>query len=131
MMIAAIDVGLKRIGLSLSPDGVHALPQPAIFRKNREQAARDVSRFLREWGVAVLVVGIPKGGSSEEEMTRRIRHFISLLDYKGEIFYEDESDTSLEAWELLKGKVRLERDGRIDSLAASLLLERFLKKKRS
>ena len=125
-MIAAIDVGLKRIGVAISPDGRSALPQRAILRKNRNQAAAEVDTFLKEWGIETLAVGLPKGGSSEEEMARRIRHFVSLLRFSGRVLYVDESDTSTEAEARLKGVVRLKRDGRIDSVAAQLILERAL-----
>ncbi|WP_201353558.1 Holliday junction resolvase RuvX [Hydrogenimonas urashimensis] len=123
---AAIDVGLKRIGTAITLDGKVAIPQNPILRKNREQAARDLDAFLKEWGIERLVVGIPKGGSSSEEMERRIRHFVKLLDFDGEIVYVDESGSSVEAAEMMKGITRQRRDGRLDSVAAQLILERYL-----
>ncbi len=126
MKIAAIDVGLKRIGLALSMDGGIVLPQNAISRKNRKQAAAEVSTFLKEWEIDRLVVGIPEGGGSEEEMGRRIRHFVSLIDFEGEIVYQDEAGSSAEAKERIRGVIRHKRDGRIDSLAAQIILERHL-----
>ena len=47
MKLASIDVGLKRIGVAICLDGKIALPQTAILRKNRKQAARDVNTFLQ------------------------------------------------------------------------------------
>jgi len=127
-MLAAIDVGLKRIGLALCEDGSKVvLPSNAIMRKNRNQAARDVSDFLKEYGVTKLIVGIPKGGNSEEEMERRIKHFISLLDFQGEVYYQDEYGSSKEAKEMTKGVFKQKRDGKIDSLAATIILKRWLK----
>ena len=125
--IAAIDVGLKRVGIALYLNGI-VLPQDAIIRKNRIQASRDLRNFLDEWDIDILVVGIPKGGSSEEEMKRRIEHFVSLIDFDKEIFYQDESFSSLEAKEFFKGEIKQKRDGRIDSLAAKIILERWLSK---
>ncbi|MRI83153.1 MAG: Holliday junction resolvase RuvX [Nitratiruptor sp.] len=124
--IAAIDVGLRRIGLALSPDGKIAIPQEPIIRKNRTQAARDLSRFLQEWQIDILVVGIPEEGKSAKEMGERIRHFVSLLDFPGRIEYMDESFTSFEAREETKGIFRHRRDGRLDSVAAQKILERWL-----
>ncbi len=123
---AAMDVGLKRIGLALCLDGKTVLPQPAILRKNRDQAAREVDAFLREWGVERLVVGLPEEGKDAEAMGRRIRHFVSLLAFEGEVIYVDEAFTSKEAEALLKGEVKIRRDGRLDSVAAQLILERAL-----
>ena len=128
MKVAAIDVGLKRIGAALCLDGMTVLPQPAIQRRNRKQAARDVRSFLEEWQVDTLVVGLPRGGSSEAEMERRIRHFVGLLEVSEEIEvqYQDEAGSSAEAKEQMQGITRQKRDGRIDSLAAKIILERWL-----
>jgi len=130
-VIAALDVGLRRIGTALSPDGRTVLPQSAIERKGRRQAAREVGAFLEEWGVDTLVVGLPRGGSSEEEMERRIRHFIGLLELpeRIKVVYQDEADSSEEAKERTRGLIRQKRDGRIDSLAAQIILERWLAQK--
>ena len=130
--IAAIDVGLKRIGTAICLEGTIVLPQPAIIRRNRNQAARDVTTFLSEWGIDTLVVGLPRGGSSEEEMERRVRYFVGLLDLPEsvQVFYQDEADSSAEAKEQMQGVMRQKRDGRIDSLAAKVILERWLEGER-
>ncbi len=124
--IAAIDVGLKRIGTAISLDGKSAIPQPPILRRNREQAARDVDAFLKEWHIDRLVVGIPKSGSSAEQMQNRIRHFVALLSFCGDIDYVDEYGSSIEAAERMKGVTRQKRDGKVDSIAAQIILERYL-----
>ena len=123
-MIVAIDIGLKRIGMAVSPDGKIALPTTPILRKNRNQAAKHVSNALKDREAKILVVGLPKGGNSEAEMERRIKHFISLLDFDGQIYYENEAYSSLEASDLVSDK----RDGKLDSVAAMIILERFLKR---
>jgi putative Holliday junction resolvase len=127
MKIASIDVGLKRIGLAICLDGKIVFPQDAILRINRNQAARDVKAVLEEWEIDTLIVGLPKGGSSEEEMERRIKHFVNLLKLEDiEIFYQDEQGSSVEAKELTQGVFRHKRDGKIDSIAAKIILERWL-----
>ena len=125
---ASIDVGLKRIGVAISLDNSIVVSQNAILRKNRNQAARDISNFLKEWQIDALVVGVPLGGSSEEEMKRRIEHFVSLLEFEKEIFYQDEAGSSQEAKEMMVGITRQKRDGKIDSMAAKIILERYLEK---
>jgi putative Holliday junction resolvase len=96
------------------------------MRKNRDQASRDVKKILDEWEVDAVVIGIPLGGSSEDEMRRRIEHFMNLVNFKGEIFYQDESHSSLEAENMMKGEIKYIRDGRIDSISAMIILQRFL-----
>ena len=126
MKLACIDVGLKRIGVAICLDGKIVLPQTAILRKNRNQAARDVTTFLKEWEIEKLIVGLPLDASSSEEMERRIKHFVSLLDLDIEVVYQDEQSSSIEAKELTQGLFRHKKDGKIDSIAAKIILERYL-----
>jgi putative Holliday junction resolvase len=126
MKRASIDVGLKRIGVAICLDDHTVIPQNAILRKNRNQAARDLKQFLQEWEIGQLVVGLPKGGSSEAEMERRIKHFVSLLELDIPVAYQDEQGSSFEAAEMTKGDFRHKKDGRLDSIAAKIILERYL-----
>ena len=121
--IVAIDVGLKRIGVAFTPNLSVVVPLPAIIRKNRNQAAREVENLLNEYKADILVVGLPL---TNEEMQRRIKHFVSLLNFNGKIEFVDESYTSAVVEEEMKGKIKYKRDGRVDSLVAKMLLERFL-----
>ena len=126
MKLASIDVGLKRIGIAICLTSDIVTPQAAILRKNRNQAARDVNIFLKEWEIEKLIVGFP---SASIDMQNRINHFVSLLEL--EIPYEfcEENMSSIEAEDLFKGEIKYKRDGRIDSLAAKIILERYLTKK--
>ncbi|MDD2450195.1 MAG: Holliday junction resolvase RuvX [Sulfurimonas sp.] len=126
MKYIAIDLGLKRIGLAYSAHKDLVTPLPAIIRKNRNQASDEVKKVLKEWEVDAVVIGIPLGGSSEDEMRRRIEHFMNLVDFQGEIFYQDEAGSSKEAQTLMRGEIKQIRDGRIDSISAMIILQRFL-----
>jgi len=126
MKLASIDVGLKRIGVAISLDEKIVLPQSAILRKNRNQAARDVKAFLEEWEIDQLIVGLPKDAENSEEMERRIKHFVSLLELTIPVAYQDEQHSSIEAKELTQGVFRHKKDGKIDSVAAQIILERYL-----
>ncbi|MCI4407196.1 MAG: Holliday junction resolvase RuvX [Sulfuricurvum sp.] len=123
----AIDLGLKRIGLALSYGQGIVTPLGAIERKNRHQAAIEVKKVLDEYQALTVVIGIPMGSTTEDEMRRRVAHFMNLVDFYGEIVYQDESYSSQEAQELMKGEITYKRDGRIDSLSAKIILERYLK----
>jgi putative Holliday junction resolvase len=126
----AIDLGLKRIGLAYSAHKDIVTPLPAVLRKNRDQASAEVKKVLLEWEVDAVVIGVPLGGSSEDEMKRRIAHFMNLVDFKGEIFYQDEAGSSLEAENMMKGEIKYIRDGRVDSISAMIILQRYLRTKR-
>jgi putative pre-16S rRNA nuclease len=126
MKIIAVDLGLKRIGLAYSADKNFVTPLNAIERKNRNQAAAEVKAAIAEWGAEAVVIGIPMGGSSEQEMRRRVEHFMNLVEFDGAVYYQDESHSSLEAEASMKGLIKQKKDGRIDSLAAKIILERWI-----
>lgn len=126
LKIASLDIGLKRIGCAICLEKDIVFPQDAIIRKNRKQAAKDVDSFLNEFDIDILVVGVPKGGSSSDEMKRRVEHFVSLINFDGELFYQDEYGSSYEAKQRMQGITKQKRDGKIDSLAAKIILERWL-----
>jgi len=126
----AIDLGLKRIGLAYSAHKDIVTPLPAVIRKNRNQASDEVKKAIKEWDVDTVVIGIPLGGSSEDEMRRRIAHFMNLVDFDGEVIYQDEAGSSLEAENLMKGEMKYIRDGRVDSISAMIILQRYLRSKK-
>ncbi len=129
MKYLAIDLGLKRIGLAYSAHKDLVTPLPAIMRKNRNQASDEVKIAIKEWEIDTVVIGIPLGGSSEDEMRRRIAHFMNLVDFDGEVFYQDEAGSSKEAEALMKGEIKQIRDGRVDSISAMIILQRYLRVK--
>jgi len=106
MKYIAIDLGLKRIGLAYSAHKDLVTPLDAIIRKNRNQASKEVKNVLDFWEVDAVVIGIPFGGSSENEMKRRVKHFMNLL---------------------MKGEIKYIRDGRVDSISAMIILQRYLR----
>ncbi|WQW44189.1 Holliday junction resolvase RuvX [Helicobacter pylori] len=126
-MILACDVGLKRIGIAVLLNGV-VLPLEAILRRNKNQASRDLSDLLRKKDIQVLVVGKPSENYVDTNI--RIEHFIKLVDFKGEIVFINEDRSSIEAYENLehlgkKNKRLAIKDGRLDSLSACRILERY------
>ncbi len=125
MSIASIDIGLKRIGVAICVSSNIVTPKDAILRKNRNQAARDVNLFLKEWDIKKIIVGYP---SSSEDMQKRIKHFVNLLELEIPYEFQEENMSSIEAEDMMKGQIKYKRDGRVDSLAAKIILERFLAK---
>ena len=125
MSIASIDIGLKRIGVAICVSSDIVTPKDAILRKNRNQAARDVNIFLKEWDIKKLIVGFP---SSSDDMQKRIKHFVNLLELEIPYEFQEENMSSIEAEDMMKGQIKYKRDGRVDSLAAKIILERYLAK---
>lgn len=125
MKLASIDIGLKRIGVAICLSSDIVTPQTAILRKNRNQASNDVNKFLKEWEIDKLIVGYP---SASEDMQKRIKHFVNLLDLDIPYEFQEENMSSIEAEDLIKGEIKYKRDGRVDSIAAKIILERYLAK---
>ena len=123
MKLASIDIGLKRIGVAICLSSNIVTPQTAILRKNRNQAANDVNAFLKEWEIEKLIVGLP---SASEDMQKRIQHFVKLLELEIPYEFQEENMSSIEAEDLIKGDIKYKRDGRVDSIAAKIILERYL-----
>ncbi len=123
MKLAAIDVGLKRVGFAICLTSNIVTPLPAIIRKNRNQASNEVNNLLKEWQIEKLIIGLP---SSSEDTQNRIKHFTNLLELKIPFEFCEENLSSIEAKELMKGEVKQVRDGRIDSIAAKIILERYI-----
>ena len=115
---------MKRSGVALSYDGKVVFPQEAILRKNRDQASSAFREFIKEQKAELLVVGLPKGGSSSEEMERRIRHFVALIDTTCRVEFVDEYGSSNAAKQMMVGVTKQKRDGKIDSISAMILLPR-------
>ncbi|WP_320035179.1 Holliday junction resolvase RuvX [Halarcobacter sp.] len=125
MKLASIDIGLKRIGMAISLHNDIVTPLPAVLRKNRNQASSDVLKVLKEWEIEKLIVGFP---SASEDMQKRVEHFTKLLELNIPYEFQEENMSSIEAEELIKGDIKYKRDGRVDSLAAKIILERYLSK---
>ena len=121
MSIMSLDIGLKRVGVALNLTNQTITPIKAIIRKNRNQASSDVRALIKEWSIKKLVVGLPE----DEGMRRGIKHFVSLIGFDN-ITYVDEDFSSQEASQLMQGITKDIRDGKSDSIASMLILQRFL-----
>lgn len=121
----AIDFGLKRIGVAQNCNGI-IIPLAPIIRKNRNQAANELDKILCEKNAKILLIGV-----ANDEMQRRIEHFIGLLKFNGEIIFIDETLSSKEAENLINNRENsrnMRKNGVIDSLSAMIIMQRYLDK---
>jgi putative holliday junction resolvase len=131
--ILALDVGARRIGLAVSDAlGLTAQGLETFVRTNiREDLAR-LGRLAEEREVSRLLIGDPKtmaGGESRQ--ARLVREFGDRLAARTglPVQYWDERLTSVEAERVLReggARMRSERKGAVDRLAAVILLESYL-----
>jgi putative Holliday junction resolvase len=130
--ILALDYGSKNIGLATSDElGVAVRPLPSIPNRSRLDLLRRLRATAKELAIEALVVGLPlhMNGSFGEAADRARRFMEQLRRELGLPLWEvDERLSTIEAAEVWREmSVRQQRRYRtLDSLAAALILERFL-----
>lgn len=136
-LIAAFDIGDKRIGVAFSdPFGEYATPSDTYFRTgNFKEDVRAVVSIAEKRGASRIVCGLPlNADGTESEQTQKTRRFIEAL--RGEttlpVEAEDERYTTREARQDLNMiGVSVKKDKRkkaVDSIAAAYILESYLQK---
>lgn len=136
MAIMALDVGSKRIGVAIAdPTRTYAIPLATITRKNKRDDLALIANYLQSYRVEELVVGDPIALSGERGMAaREMDSFVERLRgvFSGPIHKIDERLTSAQANKsLIAADVsRRKRREIVDRLAAGLILETFLARRR-
>ena len=131
--ILGVDYGSQRVGLSLSdPMGIIAQPVEAL--KNDSSLFIHLQQLSARENVKLIVVGMPfnlKGQHAQK--ADEVQKFIELLKAKLgiEVAVWDERFTTTIAHQTMlamgtKKKERQKKDGRIDSMAAAIILQGFL-----
>lgn len=132
MRILAIDPGEKRIGLAVSdPGGVIASPLGVILHSSLLEDLSKIEAVISEKQIDAVVIGESPGLDGEDNSsTRRARklgeHIHARIGIRVE--YVDESGTTNEAINtaFFLGKPKKKRSGHQDSIAATLILQRYL-----
>lgn len=134
MVIVALDVGDRRIGIAATDPVLHlAHPVETRFRTSQSEDAAYIAALAEERGAERIVCGLPLNGAGEEgEQAAKTREFARQLAQKTDIpiEWEDERFTTLEARHVLL-EADMRRDKRkkvIDSIAASYILESYVGK---
>ena len=134
MRILAIDFGRKRLGLALcDPTGTVAAPLPAIQRKG-DAWWDELLELIRSQGVSEVVVGLPRNMDGSYGPAAQIcRDFAAELQRRGGLkpYLLDERLTSKAASNTLRegGLSEKQQRGKLDSVAASLLLQVYLQRR--
>lgn len=136
MSILALDVGSKRIGIAVAdPSETYALPVETIERTDLRSDLARVAELIREYGVRVLVVGDPIALSGERGIAAaKMDGFVESLRgvFDGTIHRVDERLTTAQATKTLIAAdvTRAKRKKIVDRMAAALILESFLARRR-
>lgn len=136
MTYLAIDLGEKRIGLALS-DGLHMVASPyEVFpRRSRREDFAHVARVVAAEQVDRVVVGVPIRFSGEEgSMAAWARDYGADLGRTlgVPVVFWDETLTSEQAESAMRarGYNKKQMIGKLDAVAAALLLQSYLEAER-
>jgi putative Holliday junction resolvase len=132
----ALDVGSKRIGVAMAdPTETFALPVGTIERVNLRADLARIEELVEAYGVSDLVVGDPIALSGERGIAaQKMDGFVESLRsvFKGTIHRVDERMTTAQVTKtLIAADVsRKRRKEVVDKMAAALILETFLARRR-
>jgi putative Holliday junction resolvase len=135
--IMALDVGSKRIGVAVAdPTGTFALPVGTIERSTLNEDLRKIADFAESYLVREMVVGDPISLSGERGIAaQKMDGFVERLRsvFAGEIHRVDERMTTAQVTKsLIAADVsRKRRKAVVDKMAAALILETFLARRRN
>lgn len=127
--ILALDVGEKRIGVAQATVPAF-LSKPLTTLTNSAQIMHDIVALVQQERATALVVGLPRGMEGQETaQTRAVEAFGHNLEQHLSIplYWQDEAVTSLQAEAELKARRKPYVKGDIDALAATYILEDFLR----
>ena len=131
--IMALDYGTKNVGLACSDEsGILVRPLPSLSNRNRREFIKRLRSAIDEHEISELVIGIPLNmDGTEGELVKRVERFIAYLKEQVDIPLRkvDERLSTAEALELWHRMSRRQQQKyrTVDSVAAALILERFLK----
>ena len=130
MSILSLDVGDVRVGLAIMDEALR-LPLPlGVVNRAQGEAERHILALCLERKVTKIVIGLPLSESgSENDQCLKVRNFARRLAQRTqvELQFIDEYYSSEEASERLREQgVSRPEVGRVDALAATIILERYL-----
>jgi len=134
--ILGLDLGSRRIGLAVSDEEARiAFPEGTLERRTLEADLTALRRLVEERGVGRIVVGLPKHLSGRVgPEAQAAQAFAARLAEETGLPVEtlDERWTTLEAERALRasGRRGARRRAVIDAVAASLILDTYLARRR-
>ena len=137
MPVLALDVGERRIGVAVSdPDESFALPLRTLERTSLRADVQAIAEIALERSAETIVIGDPVRLSGERGIAaERMDRFCEALGgaYTGTIAHIDERLTTAQATRtLIDADVsRARRKRVVDQLAAALILETYLARRRA
>lgn len=132
----AVDYGEKKTGLAAC-DKTEFLAAPIgiLTEKSMAKTAEKIVYAAKEYDVRMIVIGLPiRDDDTEHQNAKTVYRLGEILNNISglPVEYMEEDNTSIEALEILKHNKKhgKKRQAAEDAVAAALILERFLEKRR-
>jgi putative Holliday junction resolvase len=125
------DFGLRKIGVAVGQFiTMSASPLTFVSAKQGNPDWGALQKIIAEWQPLCLVVGFPVAIDGKDlSITPHVKHFVAALArFNIPVYVSDERMTTKEARQHLfeQGGFKALEYGRVDSLAAALILEQWL-----
>ena len=127
--LLGLDVGTKRVGVAAA-SAIAKIASPYSTLAQDNTIWEQIEAICKKESVGTVVVGLPRSmDGSDTEQTGYSRSFAGQLaeHLPVDIILQDEALTSVEAERELTNRGKLFSKGDIDSLAASLILEDYIR----
>ena len=133
--IAGLDLGGRRIGVAVSDAlGMTAQPLGTVDRVSLKTDLERIREMLAEYTIERFVAGLPLlMDGTEGEQAGKVRRFCDSLEAATElpVSFQDERLSSVESKRLLSAagagdKRGKQKKGRVDRMAAALILQSYL-----
>jgi putative Holliday junction resolvase len=130
MTILGLDVGEKRIGVALA-EGLLAIPLTVINRRVEETDMELIMALVEEYRAERIVVGLPRLmngdiGTQAEETLSFSGALAEHVDIPVDTWDERLSTVTAERLLIDTGMKRKKRKGKIDAMAAAIILQAYL-----
>ena len=133
--LLALDYGARKVGIALCDEmGIAVQPAPALANKGRRDLVARIRRLVEQYSIEGVVIGLPLNmDGTAGESAAKARKFMQTLEAELNLPLTaiDERLTTVEAAELWKkmSPRRQKKYRSVDSLAAALILQRYLDEK--
>lgn len=119
MVFLGLDYGHQRIGVAIAVNSIIGTKGWLDWKNKEEIFLRKIKKLCQEERVDKVVVGMSRGSIGEE-----IKQFVNRLSLRLKLPIELVNET-LTSWDAEK-IVGWKNKGRVDSVSAALILERYL-----
>jgi putative Holliday junction resolvase len=139
--VLGLDIGERRIGFAfgnvMAMGSSMVVPGGFLLVHSDAEAIKQVKDLAEEEGVDTLVIGVPLRDSQETKQSQKIRVLAQAMHEalpELPVHFWDESLSSVEAnQQLVQAELKhsgKSKRGRVDAVAASLILQGFLDSRR-